>query len=107
MEQNDASKNSRKMPNGRVTLTGHIDVPAERLEDIQTALRAHIALTRAEPGCLSFDVTPCPEVKGRFLVYEVFVGQQAFDAHQARTSASDWAKASAGIPRDYSIKVEQ
>ena len=95
------------MPKGTVTLTGHIDVPAERLEEIQAALPAHISLTRAEPGCLSFDVSPCPEVKGRFLVSEAFVDQQAFDAHQARAGASDWANVSDDIPRDYSISVEE
>jgi len=46
-------------------------------------------------------------VKGRFLVSEAFVDQQAFDAHQARAKVSDWAKASQGIPREYSIKVER
>ncbi len=95
------------MPRGRVCLTGYIDVPAERMEAIQTALRAHIALTRAEPGCLSFDVNPCPNVKYRFLVSEVFVDQQAFDAHQIRARASDWAKVSDGIAREYSISVEE
>ncbi len=95
------------MANGAVSLTGHIDVPAERMEEIQSALAIHIALTREEPGCLSFDVTPCPDVKGRFLVSETFVDQQSFDAHQTRTKASDWARVSAGIPRDYSIRVEQ
>ena len=107
MDQKGSSKNSRKMPKGTVTLTGHIDVPVERMEEIQAALPAHIALTRAEPGCLSFDVSPCTDVKGRFLVSEAFVDQQAFDAHQARAKASDWAKASEGIPREYSIRVEQ
>jgi quinol monooxygenase YgiN len=95
------------MPKGTVTLTGYIDVPPERMDDIQAALPAHISLTRAEPGCLSFDVSPCPEVNGRFLVSEAFVDQQAFDAHQARSGASDWANVSDGIPRDYSISVEE
>jgi len=95
------------MPIGTIYLTGHIDVPAERMEDIQAALSAHIALTRAEPGCLSFEVHPCPDVKGRFLVSEAFVDQQAFDAHQARAKASDWANVSEGIPREYSIRVEK
>jgi quinol monooxygenase YgiN len=95
------------MPKGTVTLTGYIDVPPDRMDDIQAALPAHISLTRAEPGCLSFDVSPCPEVKGRFLVSEAFVDQQAFDAHQARAGASDWANVSDGIPRDYSISVEE
>lgn len=94
------------MTKGTVTLTGHIDVPPERMDDVQAALPTHIALTLAEPGCQSFDVSPCPDVEGRFLVAEAFVDQQAFDAHQARTKASDWAKVTDGIPRDYSIRVE-
>lgn len=95
------------MPKGRVTLTGHIDVPPDRMDDVQAALPTHISLTRAEPGCLSFDVDPCPEVPGRFLVSEVFVDQQAFDAHQARTKASQWARVTAGMPRDYSRAIQQ
>ena len=95
------------MPKGTVTLTGYIDVPMERMKDIQAALPVHIALTRAEPGCQHFDVHPCPDVEGRFLVSEAFADQQAFDAHQARAKASDWAKVSDGIPREYSMKVEQ
>jgi quinol monooxygenase YgiN len=95
------------MPKGTVSLTGHIDVPSDRMDDILAALPTHIALTRAEPGCLRFEVSPCTDVKGRFLVSEAFVDQQTFDAHQARTKASDWAKVTDGIPRDYSVRVEE
>jgi quinol monooxygenase YgiN len=95
------------MPKGTVTLTGYIDVPPERMDGVQAALSTHIELTLAEPGCLRFDVSPCPDVEGRFLVAEAFVDQQAFDAHQARTKASDWAKVTDGIPREYSIQVEE
>lgn len=94
------------MPKGTVTLTGHIDVPAERIDSVQTALPTHIELSLAEPGCLSFDVSPCPNVEGRYLVAEAFVDQQAFDAHQTRTKASDWAMVTDGIPREYSISAD-
>ena len=56
-----------------ITLTGHIDVPADRLAAVTDALPTHIKLTLDEPGCLSFSVTPCPDVAGRFLVAERFV----------------------------------
>lgn len=87
-----------------IKLTGHIDVPKERLQTVQDALPTHIALTRAEPGCLSFEVTQDSALPGRFLVAERFVDQAAFDAHQTRTKASDWARITAGIPRDYVIE---
>lgn len=94
------------MPTGRVSLSGYIDVPVERMEDVRSALPAHIALTRAEPGCLNFEVTPCPDVKCRFLVAELFVDQQAFDTHQERTKNTEWATVTAGIRRDYSVTVD-
>jgi len=69
---------------------------------VAMALPAHIRLTRAETGCLSFDVTPTSDP---FIwdVSETFVDRAAFDAHQTRTAASDWAAQTAGITRDYTI----
>lgn len=87
-----------------ILLTGHIDVPADRLAAVTAALPEHIRLTRAEPGCLSFDVTPDPKVDGRFNVRETFASRAAFDAHQDRMRASDWGRITAGIPRAYELK---
>lgn len=89
----------------KVYLNGHIDVPAERLTAVATALPSHIAATHAEAGCISFEVVPCDTVAGRFLVSEVFTDQAAFDAHQLRAKASPWAKITAGIPREYAITL--
>lgn len=92
------------MPSPRIRLTGHIDVPAERLEAVTAALPAHIALTRNEPGCLSFEVTPDPTTPGRFTVAETFTDHLAFEAHQTRTQASPWAEITGGLPRSYQIE---
>ncbi len=87
-----------------IKLTGYIDVPADRLDAVSRALPHHVALTRAEPGCLSFDVTPDVSVPGRFQVAELFTDQKAFDAHQTRTKSSEWATVTADIPRTYQIE---
>ncbi|WP_457645572.1 putative quinol monooxygenase [Profundibacter sp.] len=87
----------------KIRLTGYIDVPADRLDQVKAALPEHIRLTRAEMGCISFDVTPSPEVPGRFKVTEVFTDRNSFDAHQQRAGATDWAKVTKGIPRHYQI----
>ncbi|CUH53385.1 putative quinol monooxygenase [Shimia marina] len=91
------------MPAPNIRLIGHINVPSHRLDAVAAALPAHIALTRAEPGCLFFDVTPDITIAGRYNVCELFVDQSAFDAHQARAAASDWADVTARIPRHYQI----
>lgn len=68
-------------------------------------LPEHIRLSRAEPGCLSFDVvqTADPMV---WQVTESFTDQAAYDAHQTRTRASDWYRLTAHIPRSYDITTQ-
>jgi quinol monooxygenase YgiN len=87
-----------------VTLTGYLRCDtAEQAASVEKALPEHIRLTRAEPGCLSFEVERT-EDSLVWRVAEEFDDLAAFEAHQTRASQSDWAKASAGIPRDYYIK---
>lgn len=86
-----------------IRLVGHIDVPADQAIYVAAALPIHIALTRAETGCLSFEVTPDPDTANRYRVAELFINRAAFDAHQLRTKASDWAQVTAGMPRTYKI----
>ncbi len=87
----------------QVSLNGHIDVPAGRMDAVAQALPLHIELSRAEPGCIFFNVGPCPDVPGRFLVSESFEDRASFDAHQTRTKSSEWARVAEGIPREYEI----
>ena len=84
-----------------IKLTGYIDVPDDRLQDIKAALPEHIKLSRAETGNIRFSIKPCPDTKGRFIVEETFTDQAAFDFHQTRTAASRWAIISKDIPRKY------
>ncbi|TGD45100.1 antibiotic biosynthesis monooxygenase [Pseudotabrizicola sediminis] len=63
----------------------------------------HIRLSRAEPGCLSFDVseTDDPMV---WDVQETFRTRADFDAHQARTRQSRWFEATRHILRDFRVE---
>ncbi len=87
----------------KIRLTGYMDAPLDKLDAVNAAVVDHIALTRAEGGCISFEVTPCLDVKGRFLVSELFESRDAFDHHQARASQSEWAEITKGMPRTYEI----
>ena len=91
---------------GKVFLDGYLEVPPDRAAAVTRALPDHIALTRAEPGCLAFDVTVASDDPGRFLVSEIFTDRAAFDAHQARAKASAWAEITTGLRRHYTIRVE-
>lgn len=91
---------------GNVHLTGTLKVPADRIEAVLAALPEHIALTRAERGCLVFDVAQSPDDPLCLIVHETFRDQAAFDAHQARNAASSWARITQGMPRHYTQATE-
>ncbi len=86
-----------------VRLKGILTVPADRVAAVRAALPDHIRLSRAEPGCVYFDVVEVADSNGVFSVSEGFVDQAAFDAHQTRTRASDWWQVTDGLPRTFTI----
>lgn len=88
---------------GAVRLSGFLRcASAEDIQLVETHLPAHLRLTRAEPGCISFDVTQTDDPLV-WRVEELFVDRAAFDFHQQRTRASEWFTATSAIPRDYEI----
>ena len=91
----------------KVTLSGHIEVPEVELAKITVALERHMALTREEPGCIVFEVVQDSEEPTMFSVYEEFVDQAAFDAHQNRVLASSWSEATKNVVRHYKVTVEE
>ncbi|WP_166998105.1 putative quinol monooxygenase [Paramicrobacterium fandaimingii] len=88
-----------------VELRGRL-VCANRAEasTIERHLARHIELTRAEPGCLSFEVRPTGDPLV-WTVAEKFAGQESFAAHQTRVAVSEWGRATAGIKRDYTVST--
>lgn len=100
-----ATGTTTPVPRGpEVTLTGELRCAnAAEAERVHAHLAEHIALTRAEPGCLSFDVAPT-ESEEIWRVSERFVDEAAFDAHQRRVATSTWGRETAGIERSYVIR---
>ena len=92
-----------KIDAGEVRLSGWLVCATEaEAGGVRAHLPDHLALTRAEPGCLSFQVTEAGPLTWR--VEERFRDGAAFDAHQARTRASAWYAATAGIRRQYQVE---
>lgn len=87
-----------------IRLRGHLICQSpEEAAAVRARLPAHTALSRAEPGCLSFDVTPTDDPL-MFEVIETFRTRADFDAHQTRTRASAWFEATRQILRDFRVE---
>ncbi len=53
-----------------------------RGDEVAELLVPHIAATRAEPGCRGFLVNRSTEDADRFVLYEQYVDEAAFEAHR-------------------------
>lgn len=83
----------------QVSLTGRlVCADMDQMLTVLSHADAHIAASRAEPGCLQFDLfqTDDPLI---FAFAERFTDPAAFRAHQDRTAASGWGQATAQIAR--------
>tara|TARA_B110000908_G_C9920093_1_gene299281 strand:- start:80 stop:364 length:285 start_codon:yes stop_codon:yes gene_type:complete len=88
---------------GKVMLNGTlICTSQEEVARVIAGVEAHIALTRTEAGCISFEVLQSDDPM-IWTVSETFTDAAAFQEHQTRASASAWAELTKGIARDYQI----
>ncbi|MGO4907875.1 putative quinol monooxygenase [Pseudorhodobacter sp. W20_MBD10_FR17] len=86
---------------GITTLTGTLTCQTQgEVEMVQAYLPEHIRLSRAEVGCLKFNVTQTEDPMVWHLD-EAFVDAQAFAAHQTRSKATIWAEKTAHLARDF------
>jgi quinol monooxygenase YgiN len=75
----------------------------EEADLVRQHLPEHIRLSRAEPGCLTFNVEPTDDP----LVWrldESFTDRAAFEAHGDRTRASAWFAATSGLARNFELR---
>ncbi|PFG38051.1 quinol monooxygenase YgiN [Georgenia soli] len=63
-------------------------------------LPLHTELSRAEDGCISFEVSPTEDPLV-WQVDELFADSAAFKAHQDRVTDSEWGRATAAVERRY------
>lgn len=95
--------NNSALPAGAISLTGQLICADQSQGDIvREYLPSHIELTRAEPGCISFEVAQTSDSLV-WQVDELFESAEAFAAHQERVRGSEWGRATAAITRSYEI----
>lgn len=87
----------------KITLSGYIIVTDTDLPMVSKALKKHIELTRAEAGCLVFEITQHTSRSNRFQVYEEFRDKEAFLEHQERVKVSDWGRITCNVERHYEV----
>jgi quinol monooxygenase YgiN len=98
---------SKTLDDKQVVLKGVLIAGADDHAIINAHLEAHIHLSRAESGCLAFDVVQDMKDQTRYRVSETFANRAAFESHQRRVKTSTWGRATAHMRREYQITEKQ
>lgn len=88
-------------------MQGFIVVPNSDLVTLINELAIYKKLTLEESGCLVFTVEQYENDIQRFYVYEEFINQPAFDAHQARVRSPNWSEVTKNVERHYQISTAE
>lgn len=89
-----------------VVVSGTLTATGADIERARALIPEHIALSRAEPGCLKFELHEDPETPGLWRLDELFADEAAFRRHQQRTRASRWGQESTRMARDFTITMD-
>lgn len=69
------------MSEKKVTVVAKFKAKAGKEEALRQAITACVAPTRAEAGCINYDLHVSPDNKGSFMLYENWVSKKALDEH--------------------------
>ncbi len=69
------------MADKKVTVLARFEAKRGKEEALRQAIMACVAPTRAEAGCINYDLHQSSDNKGLFMLYENWVSKKALDEH--------------------------
>lgn len=78
------------MTTEKITVTGFMTIQPGTEQILLKEIDALVAKTRAEPGCISYDFYQHKTDAHRFVFFENFADQAAFDNHFAQPYTKKW-----------------
>lgn len=71
------------MPTNGFVVVAHFRAKTGRRQELERLLLSLVAPTRAETGCLQYDLHRDEQDPDQFLFYEIWASREAWDAHMA------------------------
>ncbi|MCI0628612.1 MAG: antibiotic biosynthesis monooxygenase [Acidobacteria bacterium] len=66
-----------------LTVVAHVRAKSGKEDEVRQGLRALLAPTRREEGCINYDMHESTETPGQFVFYENWTSRALLDAHLA------------------------
>ena len=92
-----AAKPAKRMPKGGVTMIVALRARAGREADLEKELRALVTPTRAERGCIAYDLHASSDAPGLFLLREVWTSLKHLEKHWKSPHMLRWGEKKAAL----------
>ena len=87
----------------KLTIVANISAKSDCIEAVKNEILKLIAVTRSEPGCITYDLHQDNENPAIFMVYENWDSRDSWQAHTAATHLADFAKATEGTIESFTV----
>ncbi len=86
-----------------LTIVANITANNDKIELVKAELLKLIDITRAEQGCLQYDLHQDNENPGHFTFYESWISRELWQAHMANQHLADYMAATEGAVAEFTL----
>ncbi|OJJ23115.1 antibiotic biosynthesis monooxygenase [marine bacterium AO1-C] len=87
----------------KLTIVAHIKAKTDKVELVKTELEKLIDTTRAEQGCLQYDLHQDNENPSHFLFYENWESRDLWQTHMNNQHLQDYMAATEGAVEEFTL----
>ncbi len=87
----------------KLTIVANIKANADKIELVKAELLKLIEITRAEEGCINYDLHQDNEDLSHFVFYENWESRELWQAHMANQHLADYMAATEGAVEEFTL----
>ncbi len=87
----------------KLTIVANIIANDDKIELVKAELEKLIDITRAEPGCINYDLHQDNENPAHFLVFENWESRELWQTHMANTHLQESMAATEGAVASFTV----
>ncbi|NES24956.1 MAG: antibiotic biosynthesis monooxygenase [Symploca sp. SIO3E6] len=87
----------------KLTIVAHITAKSDKIELVKTELEKLIDITRAEEGCLQYDLHQDNENPAHFMFYENWESRELWQIHMNNQHIKDYMAATDGAVEVFTL----
>ena len=87
----------------KLTIVAHITAKSDKIEFVRAELEKLIDITRAEEGCLQYDLHQDNENSAHFMFYENWASRELWQKHMNAKHLNDYVAATEGAVDEFTV----